>query len=129
MAKRLLAKVLRQTSKEADFMEAAKKYEADKKANEVKEYCKHVDALIERRQLEIKALTTTPSSPLPAWCTAIDSTARNLIYYCTAVCACGITPGNGEKQEKHCFFLKKCVFFLASSQKSTYFCSVKKEKK
>ncbi len=41
---------------EADFMEAAKKYEADKKANEVKEYCKHVDALIERRQLEIKAL-------------------------------------------------------------------------
>lgn len=41
---------------EADFMEAAKKYEADKKANEVKEYVRHVDALIERRQLEIKAL-------------------------------------------------------------------------
>ena len=41
---------------EADYMAAAKKYEADKKANEVKEYCKHVDALIERRQLEIKAL-------------------------------------------------------------------------
>lgn len=41
---------------EADFIEAAKKYEADKKANEVKEYCKHVDALIERRQREIKAL-------------------------------------------------------------------------
>ena len=41
---------------EADFMAAVKKYEADKKANEVKEYCKHVDALIERRQLEIKAL-------------------------------------------------------------------------
>ena len=41
---------------EADFIAAAKKYEADKKANEVKEYCKHVDALIERRQLEIKAL-------------------------------------------------------------------------
>lgn len=39
-----------------DFMAAAKKHEADKKANEVKEYCKHVDALIERRQLEIKAL-------------------------------------------------------------------------
>ena len=31
---------------EDDFMAAAKKYEADKKANEVKEYCKHVDALI-----------------------------------------------------------------------------------
>ena len=41
---------------EADFIEAAKKYEANKKANEVKEYCKHVDALIERRWLEIKAL-------------------------------------------------------------------------
>ena len=41
---------------EADYMEAVKKYEADKKANEVKEYCKHVDALIERRKLEIKAL-------------------------------------------------------------------------
>ena len=40
----------------ADFMAAAKKYEADKKANEVKEYCKHVDALIEGKQLEIKAL-------------------------------------------------------------------------
>ena len=41
---------------EEDFMAAAKKYEADKKANEVKEYCKHADALIDRRQLEIKAL-------------------------------------------------------------------------
>ena len=41
---------------EADFMAAAKKYEADKKANEVKEYCKHVDALIEGKQFEIKAL-------------------------------------------------------------------------
>ena len=41
---------------EEDFMAAAKKYEADKKANEVKEYCKHADALIERRQLEIKAM-------------------------------------------------------------------------
>ena len=41
---------------EDDFMAAAKKFEADKKANEVKEYGKHVDALIQRRQLEIKAL-------------------------------------------------------------------------
>lgn len=41
---------------EADFMAAAKKHEADKKANEVKEYCKHADALIERRKLELKAL-------------------------------------------------------------------------
>ena len=41
---------------EADFIAAAKKHEADKKANELKEYCKHADALIERRKLEIKAL-------------------------------------------------------------------------
>ena len=41
---------------EDDFMAAAKKHEADKKANEVKEFCKHADALIERRKLEIKAL-------------------------------------------------------------------------
>ena len=41
---------------EADYVAAVKKYEADKKANEVKEYCKHVDALVERRQIEIKAL-------------------------------------------------------------------------
>lgn len=41
---------------EEDFMAAAKKHEADKKANEVKEYCKHADALIDRSKLEIKAL-------------------------------------------------------------------------
>ena len=41
---------------EADYMAAVEKYEADKKANEVKEYCKHVDALIDGKQLEIKAL-------------------------------------------------------------------------
>lgn len=41
---------------EDDFMAAAKKHDADKKANEVKAYCKHVDALIDGKQLEIKAL-------------------------------------------------------------------------
>lgn len=41
---------------EDDFMAAAKKHEADKKASEVKAYCKHVDALIDGKQLEIKAL-------------------------------------------------------------------------
>lgn len=41
---------------EDDYVAAVKKHEAEKKANEVKEYCKHVDALIERRKLEIKAL-------------------------------------------------------------------------
>ena len=41
---------------EDDYMLAVKKHEADKKANEVKEYCKHADELIEGKQLEIKAL-------------------------------------------------------------------------
>lgn len=41
---------------ENDYLAAVKKYEADKKANEVKEYCKHVDALIERIEREIKAM-------------------------------------------------------------------------
>lgn len=41
---------------ESDYMAAVKKHEAYKKANEVKEYCKHVDALIGCRQREIKAL-------------------------------------------------------------------------
>ena len=41
---------------EADYMAAVKEFERKKTANEVKEYCKHVDALVERRQLEIKAL-------------------------------------------------------------------------
>lgn len=41
---------------EADFMAAAKKFERYKKTNEVKEYCKHADALIECREREIKAL-------------------------------------------------------------------------
>ena len=41
---------------EADYIAAVKKYEADKKANEVKEYCQHVDALIGCKHREIKAL-------------------------------------------------------------------------
>lgn len=41
---------------EADFMAAAQKFERKKKANEVKEYYKHVDKLIECRWREIKAL-------------------------------------------------------------------------
>lgn len=41
---------------EAEFMAAAQKFERKKKANEVKEYHKHVDALIECRRREIKAL-------------------------------------------------------------------------
>lgn len=75
------------------------------------------------------ALTPSTAAPLPAWCVSIAPLTRNLIYYCTAVCACGIAPVSRKKEEKHCFFRKKCVFFLASSTKGTYLCSVKKEKK
>lgn len=41
---------------EADFMAAAKEHERQKKANEVKEYCKHVDELIGDAEREIKVL-------------------------------------------------------------------------
>ena len=41
---------------EDDYVAAVKEHEAEKKANEVKEYCKHVDALIGCRQREITAL-------------------------------------------------------------------------
>lgn len=63
------------------------------------------------------ALTPSTAAPLPAWCTAIDSTARNLIYYCTAVSACAITTENGENKEKHTFSRENVCFFLASSKK------------
>ncbi len=61
---------------EDDFMAAAKKYEADKKANEVKEYGKHVDALIQRRQLEIKAL-----DGLAQVCRQFDGKALNKRFH------------------------------------------------
>ena len=41
---------------EADYMAAVKEFERKKTANEVKEYCKHVDALIGCKHREIKAL-------------------------------------------------------------------------
>ena len=41
---------------EDDYMAAVKKHEAEKRANEVKEFCVHVDALIECRQREINAM-------------------------------------------------------------------------
>ncbi len=43
------------------------------------------------------ALTPSTAAPLPAWCAAIAPITRNLIYYCVAVCACGITPANRKK--------------------------------
>lgn len=73
------------------------------------------------------ALTPSTAAPLPAWCVSIDSTARNLIYYSTAVTACGITTAN-RKNKKNTVFPEKMCVFLASSTKSTYLCSDKKEK-
>ena len=75
------------------------------------------------------ALTPSTDAPLPVWCASIDSFSRNMIYYCTVVCACGITPQKRAKIRKTLFFPKKCVFFLASSPKSTYLCSIKKRKR
>lgn len=41
---------------EDDYVAAVKKHKAEKKSNEVKEYCEHVDALIGCRQREITSL-------------------------------------------------------------------------
>lgn len=43
------------------------------------------------------ALTPSTAAPLPAWCASIAPLTRNLIYYCTAVTACGITTANRKK--------------------------------
>lgn len=56
------------------------------------------------------ALTPSTAAPLPAWCASIDSTARNLIYYCTAVTACGITTANRKNKKNTVFSEKMCVF-------------------
>lgn len=74
------------------------------------------------------ALTPSTAAPLPAWCAAIAPITRNLIYYCVAVCLRN-SPSKQEKRRKTLFSTKKCVFFLGSSEKSTYLCSIKKEKK
>ncbi len=74
------------------------------------------------------ALTPSTAAPLPAWCASIAPITRNLIYYCTAVCACGIAPVSRKKKKNTVFPEKMCVF-IASSEKSTYLCSVKKKKK
>ena len=74
------------------------------------------------------ALTPSTAAPLPAWCASIAPITRNLIYYCTAVCACGIAPVSRKKKKNTVFPEKMCVF-IASSEKSTYICSVKKKKK
>ena len=43
------------------------------------------------------ALTPSTAAPLPAWCASIAPLTRNLIYYCVAVTACGITTANRKK--------------------------------
>ena len=43
------------------------------------------------------ALTPSTAATLPAWCASIAPLTRNLIYYCTAVTVCGITPANRGK--------------------------------
>lgn len=43
------------------------------------------------------ALTPSTAATLPAWCASIAPITRNLIYYCTAVCACGIPQTNRKK--------------------------------
>lgn len=45
----------------------------------------------------LAALTPSTAAPFPAWCASIAPLTRNLIYYCVAVTACGITPANREK--------------------------------
>lgn len=76
----------------------------------------------------LAALTPSTAAPLSAWCASIDSTARNLIYYCTAVCACGITHKNGQKEEKHCFFRKNVCFPLQVPKKVRTFAISKKKR-
>lgn len=84
---------------EADFMAAAKKYEADKKANEVKEYGKHVDALIERKQLEIKAL-----DGLVQVCRKFDGKVLNKRFHDAVKEATGFYSSFGEYSfELNCY--------------------------
>lgn len=78
---------------EDDFMAAAKKYEADKKANEVKEYCKHADALIERRRLEIKAL-----DGLAEVCRKFDGKVLNKRFHDAVKEATGFYSSFGESR-------------------------------
>ena len=75
------------------------------------------------------ALTPSTAAPLPAWCVSIAPLTRNLIYYCTAVCACGIPPVSRKKEEKHCFSRKNVCFSLQVSRKVRTFAVTKKKKK
>ena len=80
---------------EDDYMAAANKHEAEKKANEVKEYCKHVDALIERRHIEIKAL-----DGLIQVCRQFDGKVLNKRFHDAVQEATGFYSSFGEYQFK-----------------------------
>lgn len=81
--------------KEADYLAAVKKYEADKKANEVKEYYKHVDTLIERRRFEIKAL-----DGLIKVCRQFDGKVLNKRFHDAVKEATGFYNSFGEYEYK-----------------------------
>lgn len=74
------------------------------------------------------ALAASPSSPLPTWCASIDSTARNLIYYCVAAAARRIVQENRKKQGKHSFSPKNVCFSLQVRKKVRTFAVPKKKK-
>lgn len=80
---------------ESDYIAAVKKYEAEKKANEVKDYCKHVDALIERRQLEIKAL-----DGLIQVCRQFDGKVLNKRFHDAVKAVTGLYNSFGEYEFK-----------------------------
>ena len=80
---------------ENDYMAAVKKHEAEKKANEVKEYCKHVDALIERRHIEIKAL-----DGLIQVCRQFDGKVLNKRFHDAVQDVTGFYSSFGEYQFK-----------------------------
>lgn len=71
------------------------------------------------------ALTPSTAAPLPVWCASIAPITRNLIYYCVAVCACGIAPVSRKKEEKHCFSRKNVCFPLQVPKKVRTFAVLK----
>ena len=74
------------------------------------------------------ALTPSTAAPLPAWCASIDSTARNLIYYCVAAAARRIVQENGENKKKHSFLRKNVCFSLQVSRKVRNFAVSKRKR-
>ena len=74
------------------------------------------------------ALTPSTAAPLPAWCASIAPITRNLIYYCTAVCACGI-PQTNRKNKKNTVFSEKNVCFSLQVPKKVRTFAISKKKR